>query len=147
MAVVRWRPLHDLTSMQREMNRLFDSFFSEGEKEPEFLGNWSPSVDVKETADAINIIADLPGLKKDDIKITLRDNTLQISGEKKKEEEEKDATYHRVERVYGAFSRTFTLPAMVDSSKINAVFKDGELRLTLPKVEEAKPKEISIKAE
>ncbi len=147
MAVIRWRPMHDLGSVQREMNRLFDSFFSESDKEQEFIGNWSPSVDVKETADSINITADLPGLKKDDIKITLRDNTLQISGEKKQEEEGKDATYHRVERVYGAFSRTFTLPALVDSSKINAVFKDGELRLSLPKVEEAKPKEISIKAE
>lgn len=144
MSIVRWRPLHDLTRMQRDMNRLFDSFFNDIEDQLPVA--WSPRVDIKENADEFVLVAELPGLKKDDVKITLRENTLTISGEKKREEEKKDTSYHRIERFHGAFSRSFTLPAAVDSGKIQAVFKDGELKLSLPKIEEAKPKEIEIKA-
>lgn len=147
MAVVRWRPFHELNTLQREMNRIFDTFMRGTEEDEEFSGTWRPDVDIKETADAIIMQAELPGMKKEDIKLTVRDNTLEISGEKKQEETKEGENYHRVERVYGKFYRSFTLPSMVDASKINAVFKDGVLHVTLPKVEQAKPKEIEIKAE
>lgn len=144
MAVVRWKPLQDITRMQRDMNSLFDSFFNESDYD--YPASWSPRVDIKETKDDYQLVAELPGMNKGDVKITMRENTLQISGEKKAQEEDKSTNYHRIERHYGAFSRSFTLPSAVNASKINAVFKDGELKLTLPKVEEAKPKEIEIKA-
>jgi HSP20 family protein len=147
MAVIRWRPFSEMSNLQREMNRMFDSFMRMPDEEEGFRGTWSPEIDIKETADAIVIQADLPGMKKDEIKLQIRDNTLQISGEKKMQEEKKGETYHRVERVYGSFRRTFTLPTMVDSSKIQAIYKDGVLHLTLPKSEESKPKEIQIKGD
>ena len=147
MAIIRWRPFSEMTNLQREMNRMFDTFMRTPEEEDSFKGTWSPEVDIKESSDAIIIQAELPGMKKEEIKLSIRDNTLQMSGEKKMEEERKDETYHRVERAYGSFLRTFTLPSMVDASKIHAVFKDGVLHLTLPKTEESKSREISIKAE
>jgi len=147
MAVIRWRPFSELNTLQREMNRVFDSFLRGTEEEGEFGGTWRPDVDIKETPDAIILQAELPGMKKEDIKLTVHDNTLEISGEKKQEEQKKDENYHRIERVYGKFYRSFTLPSMIDAAKINAVFKDGVLHITLPKVEQAKPKEIEIKTE
>ncbi len=147
MAIIRWRPFSEMTNLQREMNRMFDTFMRTPEEEDSFKGTWSPEVDIKESSDAIIIQAELPGMKKEEIKLSIRDNTLQMSGEKKMEDEKKGETYHRVERAYGSFLRTFTLPSMVDASKIHAVFKDGVLHLTLPKAEESKPREISIKAE
>lgn len=146
MAIIRWRHFPELTTMQREMNRLFDSFFR-GEAEEDYRGSWRPEVDIKETPSEVIITAELPGINKSDVKVTLQDNMLQISGEKRQEEQQKDETYHRIERVYGSFCRTFTLPALVDSNKIQAIFKDGVLRITIPKTEQAKPREIEIKAE
>ncbi len=145
MAIIRWRPFGEMMNLQREMNRMFDAFMRTPEEEESFKGTWSPEVDIRETPEAIIIQAELPGMKKDEIKLSIRDNTLQMSGEKKMEEEKKGETFHRVERVYGSFCRTFTLPSMVDAAKIQAVFKDGVLHLTLPKTEESKPKEIPIK--
>lgn len=147
MTVIRWRPIGDLNSIQRELNRMFDSVMREENIEEEYRGSWSPLVDVKELSDAILITAELPGLKKEEIKVTVRENMLHISGEKKKDEDQKDTNYHRTERFYGKFSRTFTLPTLVESGKILAVFKDGVLNLTLPKAEKVKPKEIQIVTE
>ncbi len=144
MAIMRWRPFPELTTMQREMNRLFESFFR-GEAEEDYRSSWRPEVDIKETSNEVIITAELPGLTKSDVKVTIQDNMLQISGEKRQEEQQKDETYHRIERVYGTFCRTFTLPAVVDANKIQAIFKDGILRITLPKSEQAKPREIEIK--
>lgn len=143
MTVVRWRPMREMNALQREMNRMFDSFFSEAD-ENSMESTWYPSVDIKETGDHIEVYAELPGMKKEDINLSVRDNVLHISGDKKRREEEKDANFHRVERIYGTFSRSFTLPARVDMSKVNAVFKDGVLHLTLPKAEEEKPRQIEI---
>lgn len=144
MAVVRWRPFREMNSLQREMNRAFDSFFRDVDDESQ-ESTWYPSLDVKETSEKIEVYAELPGLQKQDIKVSIRDNILSLSGEKRREEEEKDANFHRVERVYGTFSRTITLPARVDVNKIEALFKDGVLHLSLAKVEDEKPRHIEIK--
>ncbi len=147
MNIVRWRPFPEMSSMQREINRLFDGFMGNIENQEEMHGSWRPDVDIKETADAVVIMAELPGMQKQDIKLTIRDNMLQISGEKKQVSESKDETYHRIERATGSFCRTFTLPSLVESGKVSATFKDGVLQVHLPKAEQAKPKEISIKTE
>lgn len=146
MAIVRWRPLRDIVSIQDEMNKLFDDFFGRTPTrwfQPE-EGLWAPNVDVSETKDNIVLIAEMPGLNKEDIKLSVQDNVLTLSGEKKQEKEEKDANYHRLERSYGAFCRSFTLPTPVQADKVKASYKDGILKVTLPKTEEVKPKEIPI---
>ena len=148
MTVVRWRPMRDLVSIQDEMNRVFDRFFSREpweDREDVSSSGWNPSVDISETKDEFVVSAELPGLKKDDIHITFTNGVLKIEGERKKEKEEKDANYHRVERMFGKFCRTFQLPTMVQSGKISADFRDGILIIHLPKAEEVKPKEIEVK--
>jgi len=148
MAITRWRPFRDLLSIQDEMNRLFDEFFGRSPARAEWTdGVWSPSVDVSETKDNVIIKAEMPGIKKDDVKISIQDNVLTMKGEKKQEKEEKDANYHRIERSYGSFCRSFTLPTSVKTDKIKATYKDGILTITLPKTEEVKPKEIPISIE
>ena len=105
---------------------------------------WSPSVDVKETKEAFILEAELPGLSKDDIHITLEDSVLRLTGERRFQKEEEKENYHRIERAYGSFSRSFTLGSGVDPSRVQAAFKDGVLTLTVPKSEESKPREIAI---
>jgi HSP20 family protein len=144
MTVVRWKPWQEVNSLQREMNRMFDSFFQDSDESAP-MSAWYPGVDIKETPDVIDVYAELPGLTKKDIKISIRDNVLNLSGEKQREEAEEDANYHRMERIYGSFSRSFTLPAKVQVDKVNAAFNDGVLHLTLPKAEEEKPRQIQIK--
>lgn len=153
MAIVRWKPereleawspFRDLMNIQREIGRVFDSLFGDVDG-GRMAMEWSPRVDVLENNDSYILRAELPGVNKNDVKITLRDNILTIKGEKKQEKEEKDASFHRTERVYGSFERSFTLPSGVKSDKIDATYKDGVLTITLPKVEEAKPKEIEVK--
>jgi HSP20 family protein len=112
---------------------------------PGFGTGWVPSVDVEETGDAYQIRAEMPGLKKEDVKISLVENVLTISGEKKHEERTDKKKYHRLERTYGTFQRSFSLPAPINSAKISAEFKNGVLEVVVPKSEEAKPKEIEIK--
>ena len=150
MAIVRWRPARDLLGIRDEMDRLFDEFF--GNLPEQFGGEggqgmWVPAVDISETDRELIVTAEVPGAKKDDIKISVHDNTLTIKGEKKQEKETKEENFHRIERSYGAFQRTFTLPTIVDASKIKATYKDGVLKIRLPKKEEAKPKEIPISVE
>jgi len=105
---------------------------------------WKPAVDVKETKDAFVLEAELPGLAKDDIHITLEDSVLRLSGERRFEKEEEKDNYHRIERAYGSFSRSFTLGSGVDATKVAAAFKDGVLTVTVPKAEESKPRQIDI---
>lgn len=148
MAIVRWRPFRDMMSIQDEMNMLFDDFLGRPLMRTEWSeGVWNPSVDISETKDNVIIKAEMPGLAKEDVKISMQDNMLTLTGEKKQEKEEKESNYHRVERSYGAFSRSFTLPTSVKSDKIKATYKDGILSITLPKTEEVKPKEIPISIE
>ncbi|OQX87742.1 molecular chaperone [candidate division KSB1 bacterium 4484_87] len=143
MAIVRWRPFGELEQFRSQMDRLFDDFFGSA-TESESLTPGFPLVDIKETKDDFVITAEVPGMSKDDIKISLTNNTLTIKGEKKEEKKEDDHNYHRVERRFGSFSRSFTLDAPVEAEKIKAKCKDGILTITLPKKEESKPKEIPI---
>ena len=148
MAITRWRPFRDLVSIQDEMNRLFEDFFGHTPVRTGWTeGVWSPSVDVSEDKDNVIIKAEMPGMKKEDVKISVQDDVLTLKGEKKQEKEEKDKNYHRIERSYGSFCRSFQLPTSVKTDKIKASYKDGVLNVTLPKTEEVKPKEIPINIE
>jgi HSP20 family protein len=134
-------------SLRRDMNRMFDEFFR-GDilADESFFGrDWTPAVDVIENNDAYVLKAELPGMNKDDVKITLENNVLTIRGEKKNEMEKKEGDFHRVERSYGLFERSFTIPGSIKANDIDAQYKDGVLTLTLPKAEEAKPKLIDVK--
>jgi HSP20 family protein len=143
MALVRWRPMRDLIDIQDEINRMFQDFTGGTEGEAR-LPKLYPAVDIVENKDSFVVKAELPGMKKEDVKLTLQNNILILSGEKKQEQEEKGKSYHRLERSYGTFYRTIELPVQVKAEDIKAEFRDGILTIDLPKVEEAKPKEISI---
>ena len=141
-------PFREFDRMRRDMDRLWDSFL-EGtpRRRGEERGEWLPSLDVSETKNELVVKAEVPGMDAKDIDISLSDGVLTIKGEKKQEKEEKEADYHLIERSYGAFTRSIQLPKEVQGEKINASYKDGILRITLPKSEEAKKKEIKIKVE
>lgn len=130
--------------MRRFFGEGFDPFGKTGE-ENWSLSAWSPACDIYETDSEVVVKAELPEVKKEDVKVSVENNVLTIHGERKFSEESKRENYHRVERSYGEFTRSFTLPAFVDTAKVNAEFKDGMLRVTMPKREEAKPKQIEIK--
>jgi HSP20 family protein len=142
-----WRPF-EFDRIRKEMDRLWDSFL-EGRhiRKSEDDREWLPSVDVSETKNDLVVRAELPGLESKDIDISMNNGYLTIKGEKKNEREEKDENYHLIERSYGSFSRSVRLPKEVLSDKITASFKNGILKITLPKSEEAKKKEIKIKVE
>ena len=140
-----WSPLKDLVNMQREAGRLFDGLFADVDGNANVAAEWSPRADVSESPEAFVIKAELPGVNKSDVRITLRDNLLTVKGEKRQEKEEKEKNYHRIERSYGSFERSFSLPDGVKGDKIDASYKDGVLTITLPKAEDAKPREIEVK--
>ncbi len=144
MSLVRWNPGKELFSIQNDMNRFMDRFFSPDLFDQDSFG-WVPSMDVSEDQDGFLMNMELPGLKKDDVNITLTDGLLTIEGERKSEIEKKDVNVHRVERRYGKFRRTFKLPVAVKGDKIDATFKDGLLTINIPKAEVAKPKQIDVK--
>jgi HSP20 family protein len=146
MALARWTPQRDLLSVRDEMNRVLNEVFgrSANDESAWFSGAWAPPVDIYETDDALVMKAELPGFSKDDINIELKENTLVIRGERKREDEVKEGNYHRMERVYGAFQRSFLLPTTVDQNKVNASYKDGILELRLGKVQAAQPKRIAV---
>ena len=146
MALARWTPMGNLQSFQNEMNRIFNEFFrgGNGEEAGSELSTWTPPVDIHETDDALVIKAELPGISKDDISIDVHQNTLTLRGQRKHEAEVKQDNYHRMERAYGTFQRSFVLPTMIDQEKVQATFKDGVLELHLPKLESAKPRRIAI---
>ncbi len=140
-------PWRDFGTLQERINRMFDETMralSPQWGEELERGAWMPAVDIHETDDEYVVKADLPGLKKEDIQIDLKDSTLTLKGEKRFEEKVSKDNYIRTERAYGTFVRSFTLPHNVDSEKIKASYKDGVLELTLPKKEEAKPKQIKV---
>jgi HSP20 family protein len=130
------------------MNRLFHQFFRGGAGEEAGWGlrTWTPPVDIYETDDALVLKAELPGVSIEDVSIEVHQNTLIVHGQRKHEAEVKDEHYHRVERAYGAFQRSFVLPAVVDQEKVQATYHDGILELRLPKLESAKPKRIAIQS-
>ncbi len=143
MTLVRWMPRRDMVSMQNEINRMFNSFFgSDQTEEPEAV--WSPRLDVIETKDHYVVKIDLPGMRKEDVKITLRENVLNIRGERIEEAKQESESFHVVERRFGKFSRVLTLPTNVEAHRIEAKLTDGVLVVSLPKAEDAKPREINI---
>jgi HSP20 family protein len=135
-------------TLQQRLNRLFEEAFGPLAllaEEPLSITAWTPSCDVYETDNEIVVKAEIPGMKKEDVKVSIEDNLLTLSGERKFEEETKRENYRRIERSYGAFTRSFTLPPSVDTKKVTAEFKDGLLEVKLPKLEAAKPKQVEIK--
>jgi len=139
MTMVRWNPGRELASMEIDrLNRMFE----------EFVGNtraWTPTVDIYETTDREFVIkAELPEMKREDIHVTFENNVLTLTGERKTDFDADNGTYHRNERFYGKFSRSFTLPATVDGNSINASYKDGVLTVRVPQREEAKPRQIAV---
>ncbi len=140
-------PYRDFDRMREEMDRFWDTFLPTAFRRTEDSGDWLPSLDVSETKNEIVVKAEVPGMDAKDIDISLSNGMLTIKGEKKQEKEEKEENYHLVERSYGSFTRSITLPAEVKQDKINASYKNGILKVVLPKSEEAKKKEIKIKVE
>lgn len=147
MALIRWDPFRDLLTLQDRMDRLFQDSMTRNRGYEESLapGFWSPPVDIYETDDAVILKAELAGLNKNDVTIEVKDSTLILRGERKFEKDVKEENYHRIERSYGAFSRTFSLPQTVDQANVSATFKDGLLEIKIPKVRDARPKQIEIK--
>ena len=145
MALVRWEPMRELNTLQTEMNRLFNTFFDEGNGQGRGPARrWAPAVDLFEREDSLVLKADLPGLSEQDVQIEVRDTVLTISGERTADFEDKQNGYYRVERSFGSFSRALTLPEGVDAGKIAASFDNGVLEITIPKPEERKPRRIEI---
>ena len=151
-SLIRWEPFRDLVSLRDRMDRLFDEFSGRGwptqgwpTEEGLTAGVWNPAVDVYETKESIVLKADLPDVKKEEVDISVEGNVLTLRGERKREKEVKEKDFYRMERSYGAFSRSFTLPGSVDADKIEADFAGGVLKVTLPKREESKPKQIKVK--
>ena len=148
MSVLRWDPFRDLTSIQDEMNQMFDRVFgrrsSGGREASPTAASWSPAVDISERKDAYVVSAEVPGIKPEELEVTLEDGLLTIQGERRMEKETSDRQYHRVERRYGAFRRSITLPSQVNADAIEASYSDGVLQVVVPKVESAKPKKINV---
>ena len=137
-------PFREMLDLQRGINQLFDNSVGRTSNEGVALSTWTPAVDIFEDESSFIIKLELPEVNREDVKVNLHENTLSISGERRIENEDRRDGYHRVERSYGQFYRSFTLPPNVNVEAINAQFKDGMLRLTVPKKEEAKPKQIEV---
>jgi HSP20 family protein len=146
MTIVRWEPFRELNTLQSEMNRLFDSVFDtpRGGNSGGALRRWMPAMDLVETDEHFVLRADLPGLSEDDVKIEVEDGTLIVSGERKAEHEERGEGFHRLERAFGTFSRSLTLPKGVDADAVTASFERGVLEVRVPKPAQRKPRRIEI---
>ncbi len=145
MNIIRWDPFRDLTTLRERMNRLFeDVYTSRGEEKDLVASTWNPSVDIYETENALVMKAELPGVDENDIELKIEDSTLTLKGDRKLEKETKEENYHRIERSYGSFYRSFTLPQNIDQNKIKAESENGILKVTLPKKAELKPKKVKI---
>jgi HSP20 family protein len=147
MAIVRWLdPFRDLSAIQERMNQIFEDALarSRGREEGLRTGMWTPAVDIYENNDFVVVKAELPGVEKNLISVEVKDGILSLRGERKFEKEVKEESYHRIERSYGSFQRSFSLPVSVDQNKVTAQFNDGVLEVKLPKKEKAKPKQIQV---
>lgn len=146
--LIRWNPETDLLRgrMDRVFNEMLRDLWGASPASEAAAGRtWMPAVDIREGDEHLELVAELPGMKKEDVQITLENNVLTIAGERKFEAETKNEAYHRIERAYGNFSRSFTLPATVKTDKVDAKFADGVLTIQLPKMEESKPRKIAIR--
>ena len=146
MSLVKWNPWFEIEDMFNRYDRAVGLPRSGGQ-EVMAAGDWSPRVDIVENENEFVIKAEIPEVKKEDVKVSVDNGVLTLKGERKQETEEKGKKFHRVERYYGSFARSFTLPENVDESKVKATFKDGMLSLQVPKTEKAKPKSIEVKIE
>jgi HSP20 family protein len=145
MAIVRWDPFRELNAVQERVNRLLGDVYRAADDDVMRRGAWAPPVDIYDAGNHELVIkAELPDMKRDDIEITVENNTLTLRGEKKMDSEIKEEHCHRIERAYGSFSRSFSLPTTVDTSKVSADYKNGVLTIKLPVREEAKPKQIQV---
>ncbi len=144
MAIVRWDPIRELDSLQGDMNRLFDRFFDGRPANGGSNRRWIPAMDLVETDEDLVVRADLPGISEDDVEIEIKDNVLTVSGERKAEHEQKGEGYHRVERSFGRFARSLSLPRGVDADAVKAGFDEGVLEIRIPKPAEAKPTRVEI---
>jgi len=147
--IVRFDPFKEMATLQDRMNRVFGDIWGRTHRPDEdyISGSWLPSVDVRETKDALEISAELPGIEPKEVEVSVENGVLTLKGSRQFEKATEGETYHRVERAYGSFERSFSLPTNVDPEKVHAVYRHGVLHLTLPKREEAKPRSISIKVE
>lgn len=147
MSIVTWDPFRELEDMSNRLNRLFSRSQLTRDNAALTVFDWSPTVDIAETPEEYQIKAELPEVKKEDIKVSVDNNTLRIEGERKQEKEEKGKKWHRVERSYGSFLRTFALPENADGAKMSAEYKNGVLNVRLPKVAKPAPKTVEVKGE
>jgi HSP20 family protein len=146
MQLIKWNPARDLFSLRHNMNGLFDDFFYPSRRtvENDGLWNWNPAVDIYEEADNIVVKAEIPGMDKDQITVDVKDRVLTLKGERSEDKEVNEERYFKRERTYGRFERAFTLPADVKTEEIKAEYKDGVLKVLVPKPEVQKPKQITV---
>jgi len=144
MAIIRWDPFRDMMILRDKMNRLFEDVYSGREDQGLLQGIWAPSVDIYETETDLVLTAEVPGIDEKDIEIRIEDNTLTVKGERKLEKETKEENYHRIERSYGSFQRSFALHAYVANDNVQAEQQDGVLKITMPKKLEVKPRKVKI---
>lgn len=147
MALIRWEPVRELNTLQSEMNRLLDTFFDTPSAQAAQTASgrrWIPAMDLVETEEDFILRADLPGLSEEDVKIELEDSVLTVSGERRSEHEQRKEGFYRVERAYGTFSRSLTLPEGVDPDRVQATFERGVLEIHIPKPEARKPRKVAI---
>jgi HSP20 family protein len=142
--LTRWDPFREFTTLQDRMNRLFQQSYGEGREESLTTGAFAPAVDVYEDEHNVTLKIEVPGIDEKDLDIRIENNTLTVHGERKFEKEEKEENYRRIERQYGSFTRSFTLPNTVDSDSIQANYEKGVLKIKLAKKAEAKPKQIKV---
>jgi HSP20 family protein len=150
MSIVKWEPLKELSLLQERMNRIFEDTFlghSQGKENLWDQGVWSPVVDIYESKDFLVLKAEIPGIDQKDIQLEIKENILTLKGERKLEQESKRENYHRLERSYGNFQRSFTLPPTIIAEKVSAAYKNGVLEVTIPKNEGVKGRKIEIKEE
>jgi HSP20 family protein len=145
MSMSRWDPFQDLQSFRDEMNRTLNRWFSREEGDEPSPRRWMPALDVTESKDAYHVDVEVPGMRPEDINVTVDQGMLTVQGERRSEEEKGDRSYHRVERRYGAFRRSISLPRDVDASRVQASYDNGVLRLEVPKAEGSQAKRIEVK--
>ena len=147
MSITRFDPFYQLNQIQDQMSKVFENSLSHSwDETAHYFRTWCPVVDILETEDYLFLKAELPGLTDDDVDVCIENNTLTLKGERKLEQQDKKADYHRKERFYGTFLRSFTLDSNVEQSKVTAEFNHGVLEIKLPKREESKPKQIKVKS-
>jgi HSP20 family protein len=143
MAITRWDPFRDLTNLQERMNQLFGDY-SRGNEEMSLTGNFVPPVDIYEDEKHVTLKLEIPGISEKDLDVRIENNVLTVKGERKFEQEEKEENFHRIERRYGQFIRSFTLPNTIDADSIQADYTNGVLKIQLAKRAEARPKQIKV---